>query len=171
MKPLELQPQARAPRKLYISAWLWLVSAVLALPTAIYAATRFDRLSANLFEQMTPKPEQLEQARSLADKAPIVATAAVLVVVVLQLFFVALMIAKRSRGARATLMLLGVLGTLLLLTWHTILFAEHAWIFEAGLLVQIVLTLAAIFTMFGKVQNDWFDGGTEPIRQKRRPVA
>jgi cation transport ATPase len=169
VKPLELQPQAKAPRKLYISSLLWLVSAVLALPTAIFAATRFDKLSTNLFAQMNPKPEQVEQARSLADKAPIVVTAAVLVVVVLQLVFVGLMITKRSRGSRAALMLLGVLGTLLLLTWRTILFAESAWVFEATLVVQIVLTLAAIFTMFGKTQNEWFDGGTEPVRVKRTP--
>lgn len=153
---------------LTVSACFWLISAVLALPTALYALNHFDASSSALFDQISKdlrSADDIDRARALADAAPMAVTVAALVVVVIQLVLVALMITKRSRAARGLLLIFGVAGVLVLIVLHNIVFATpkapHG-IYEAGLFAEIVFAVLAIVTMFGRRIGRWFRGEPEP---------
>lgn len=169
VKTMALPAPPATPRRLYVSGWLWLISALLSLPTAVYAVKHFEQSSAALFDQIGKNLQSgadIDKAHTLADVAPKVVTVAVLVVVVIQLVLVALMITKRSRAARGLLLIFAIAGVLALVVWHNLIFATpkapHGT-YEAGLFAQIALVIVATLLMFGKRIGRWFRGEPEPV--------
>lgn len=169
VKPMALPAPPPTPRRLYVSGWLWLISALLSLPTAVYAAKHFDQSSAALFDQIGKNLQSgadIDKAHTLADVSPKVVTVAVLVVVVIQLVLVALMITKRSRAARGLLLIFAIAGVLALVVWHNLIFASPKapnGIFEAILFAQIAFAVIATLLMFGKRIGRWFRGEPDPV--------
>ncbi|MFH5211351.1 hypothetical protein ACHIPZ_24550 [Antrihabitans sp. NCIMB 15449] len=162
VKPFEVAAAPKAPTRLLIAGCLWLLSALLALPTVVYAQGRFDENSAVLLERLTKDRDntvaELDSARGIADALPPAILGAVLVAVVVQLGFVALMIMKRSRGARAALVVFGIMTLGLLVLWHDIVFTEPAPIHQIVFALQAVSLLAAMLAMFGDAPTAWLRG-------------
>lgn len=158
VRPIDAPVAPNLPRRLTISAYLWIVSAVLALPTAWYATGHFDEASAALFDEVSTDldPGDIDAAHRLADGLPTWVTIAAVVIVALQAVFAATMIAKRSNGARIVLALLGVVGLFSIAAWHYVFFGlpdGSDRTYELGLFLQALFLLAGFATMWGRLSS------------------
>ncbi|MBJ8346461.1 hypothetical protein [Antrihabitans sp. YC2-6] len=157
VRPLNVAGSETRPVLLLVSAVLWLLSGLLAIPTAIYAAGRFEENSVALFEDMAKDidPQDLENARAITDALPKGVTAVVLMLVVFQLGLVAVLIVRHSRAARGLLAGLAVVEILVLAAWYYVTFTDNDAAHEAILALQAVLLVAGAASMFGDRQTRW----------------
>ncbi len=161
-RPFETAPPPSTPRRAYVAATCWLLAALLAVPTAWYAAEHSDAVAAALFEQMKSEvadsPEDLRNAGEVADAAPTWLTIGVLVLAVLQLACAGWFVAKRAAAARALLVVLGVLSLVGLYLWYTVLFTlpdePQRW-WSTFLALQAAAIVAGVVAMFGATVREW----------------
>ncbi|MDQ4021925.1 MAG: hypothetical protein M3257_09970 [Actinomycetota bacterium] len=148
------RPQAETPPKeVEISFWLWISTIVLGLVGSVPIFFQFDQLRAQAINQALANDPTLDRStiESVTTGALVAGAVIGLLLVVAQLLFVFLM-----RGGRNwARIVLAVLGGLVVL-FGLIGFAGTTGAMGAGSLLQLLLLIGAIVTMFLPAANAWF---------------
>jgi uncharacterized membrane protein len=148
------RPQAETrPKEVEISFWLWISTIVLGLVGSVPIFFQFDQLRAQAINQTLANDPTLDRStiESVTTGALVAGAVIGLLLVVAQLLFVFLM-----RGGRNwARIVLAVLGGLVVL-FGLIGFAGTTGAMGAGSLLQLLLLIGAIVTMFLPAANAWF---------------
>ncbi|MDQ4104488.1 MAG: hypothetical protein M3186_12535 [Actinomycetota bacterium] len=146
------QPETR-PKEVEISFWLWISTIVLGLVGSVPILFQFDQLRTQTISQMLAADPALDRStiESVATGALVTGAVIGLLLVVAQVIFVFLM-----RGGRNwARIVLAVLGGLVVL-FGLVGFAGTTGAMSAGSLLQLLLLIGAIVTMFLPAANAWF---------------
>ncbi len=141
------------PREVEISFWLWIANLVLGLLGAVIAYFQIDEIQAEAINETLAENPTLD--RSVVENA---ATAGLIVGVVIGLLLIAAQVAfvflmRGGRNwARIVLAVLGGLGVLIGLLG----LAGTTGSMGVGALLQLLLLIGAIVTMFLPAANAWF---------------
>ncbi|MDQ4020104.1 MAG: hypothetical protein M3257_00350 [Actinomycetota bacterium] len=148
------RPQAETrPKEVEISFWLWISTIVLGLLGSVPILFQFDQLRAQAINQALADDPALDRStiESVTTGALVAGAVIGLLLVVAQVIFVFLM-----RGGRNwARIVLAVLGGLVVL-FGLIGFAGTTGAMGAGSLLQLLLLIGAIVTMFLPAANAWF---------------
>lgn len=145
------RPQAQTrPKEVVFSFWLWIGTFVLGVVGILPVFTQFDQLRAEAIDQALAQDPTLDRSsiESIATGALVTGAVMVLLFVVAELVVVFLMRGGRN-WARIVLAVLGGLGVLF---WLAVTIGAGS---AAGLL-QLLVLIGAIVTMFLPAANAWF---------------
>lgn len=148
------RPQAETrPKEVEISFWLWIGTIVLGLIGSLPILIQFDELRAQAINQALAQDPTLDRSaiESITTGALVVGAVIGLLLVIAQIIFVFLMRGGRN-WARIVLAVLGGLAVLAAL----IGVAGTTGAMGAGSLLQLLLQVGAIVTMFLPAANAWF---------------
>ncbi len=149
------RPQAETrPKEVEISFWLWIGALVLGVVGAAIAYPQFDQIRANTIDQALAQDPTLDRSsfESIITGAFVAGVVIWLLFVVAEFVFVFLMRGGRN-WARIVLAVLGGLFVLVGL-FGLVVSAEATSV--TGLL-QLLLLIGAIVTMFLPAANAWFE--------------
>ena len=148
------RPEAETrPKEVEISFWLWTSTIVLGLLGSVPILFQFDQLRAEAISQALARDPALDRStiESVTTGALVAGAVIGLLLIVAQVIFVFLM-----RGGRNwARIVLAVLGGLVVL-FGLIGFAGTTGAIGAGSLLQLLLLIGAIVTMFLPAANAWF---------------
>lgn len=139
------------PKEVEISFWLWIATLVLGVVGVVITYSRINQIRAEAINRTLTQNPSVDQSMidSAMTTAFVTGIVVVLLVVAAEFVFVLLMRGGRN-WARIVLAVLGGVGVL----FGLIGFATGAWS-VIGLL-QILLLIGAIVTMFLPAANAWF---------------
>lgn len=146
-------PRGPRPRTVEISFWLWMVILTFGAVSTLIALTQIERLRTEAINQMVAEDPTLDRAaiESVANGALIGTVVVGLAFVVLGFLFAFLMRGGRN-WARIALAVLGGLAVLVGLLGLVTVSGPTA----VTSLIQLLLVVGAIATMFGSQANAWF---------------
>ncbi len=141
------------PKEVETSFWLWIASVVLGVVGALITYPQIQQLQADAIDQTLAQDPTLDRAviESAATVGLIVGIVIGLLILAAELVFVFLMRGGRN-WARIVLAVLGGLGVL----FGLVGLAGITGSMGAGSLVQLLLLIGAIVTMFLPAANAWF---------------
>jgi hypothetical protein len=145
-------PRGPRPRSVEISFWLWVGYLALSALGVLGAFTQLDQIRAEMIKVITENPSLDPAVIDRLTTGFFVGVLVVMVVFIVVAFTLALLMRAGRNGARIAL---AVLGALALLLWLLGLAGSGGSVLRAGLL-QLLLLVAAMATMFGSAANSWF---------------